>query len=213
MDLSFRFAPALLSVALTIPLSGCFAEASDESVGIASQAEHCDDEDLSCPDVVPGALTPAADQTLSHAYLGVGVQIYTCTASGGGAAWVFTAPEANLYDEHGHLAGTHFAGPTWEANDGSTVVGVKVASAASPDPTAIPWLLLTAASHAGQGRFTDITTVQRLDTVGGVAPASGCDTTTIGSVARVPYSAHYFLYKTKSHGHVQQCGAADEGHD
>jgi hypothetical protein len=119
-----------------------------------------------------------------------GVQIYTCTASPAGAAWTFQAPEATLY-RRGNVAGKHYAGPTWQALDGSTVVGAKVAQA-SPDPAAIPWLLLRAASHGGgHGRFSEVTHIQRVDTRGGLSPASGCDASTLGAVARVPYTATY----------------------
>ena len=53
----------------------------------------------------------------------VGVQIYSCNATAGGFAWAFVAPRANLYDDHGRLTMTHFGGPTWQARDGSSVVG------------------------------------------------------------------------------------------
>jgi hypothetical protein len=203
MNLSSCFTRVAFPFAVAVSLAGCFAQAGDDApVGVASQAAHGQDD---CPDVVPTALTPAGDQTLEYSYLGVGVQIYTCTANATGAAWVFTAPQADLIDDQGHHKGTHFAGPTWESNDGSKVVAAKVA-AVTVDATAIPWLLLTAISHDGSGHFADVTTVQRLDTVGGLAPATGCDATTVGSTAQVPYSAQYFLYKTKSHGHVHQCG-------
>jgi hypothetical protein len=128
----------------------------------------------------------------------VGVQIYTCTATATGPAWVFKAPEANLFSGTGEPAGTHYAGPTWEALDGSKVVGARV-SGFTPDPASIPWLLLRAASHAGEGRMDEVTFVQRLRTSGGVAPVDGCDATAAGAgaVARVPYTATYCFYEAK----------------
>ena len=39
--------------------------------------------------------------------------------------------------------------------------------------------------------------IQRLQTTGGLAPSSGCDATTVGAVARVPYTAVYFMYRTR----------------
>jgi hypothetical protein len=127
-----------------------------------------------------------------------GVQIYSCSAAAGGPAWAFRAPEARLVDRRGRFAGTHRAGPTWEALDGSSVLGAKV-EAATPDPAAIPWLLLRAASHhAGSGRMADVTFVQRLQTSGGVAPSGGCSAATVDVVARVPYRAIYCFYR--SHG-------------
>jgi hypothetical protein len=121
-----------------------------------------------------------------------GFQIYACTATAAGPAWVFKAPEADLFDRTGALAGTHFAGPTWKALDGSSVVGARVAGF-TPDPASIPWLLLSAASHAGDGRMEEVTYIQRVATVGGLAPAVGCDeaAAAAGAVARVPYTAIY----------------------
>jgi len=123
----------------------------------------------------------------------VGVQIYTCTATPTGAAWVFTAPEAALTGERGEPAGTHFAGPTWKASDGSAVVGSKLAGA-TPDPASIPWLLLGAASHDGRGRMERVAFIQRLRTRGGNPPATGCDAAMVGTVARVPYVATYCFH-------------------
>jgi hypothetical protein len=78
-----------------------------------------------------------------------GAQIYTCEAKEGRFEWSFKAPEANLFDNQGRQAGTHFAGPTWKMVDGSAVVGEVIAKADSPEPGAIPWLLLRAKSHGG----------------------------------------------------------------
>jgi uncharacterized protein DUF3455 len=160
-----------------------------------------------CPDNVPAALKPAPDQRLWQNFTGVGFQIYQCAAGGSGAAWVFQAPQADLLNEGGEVVGSHYAGPTWQALDGSTVVGRKIAAAPSPDPNAIPWLLLIAVSHDGDGRFTDVTTIQRLNTSGGKAPTTGCDPAHIGDVARVPYEAGYFFYHTDpgNGGDVPQC--------
>ena len=75
------------------------------------------------------------------------------------------------------------------------MVGSAVAKVAAPTPGNIPWLRLTAVSHTGHGRFSKVTTVQRLNTVGGIAPAAGCDGTTVGAEADVPYTANYFFYR------------------
>lgn len=135
---------------------------------------------------------------LDFHFEGVGVQIYACTATAAGPAWVFRAPEANLYDQSGALAGTHYAGPTWQALDGSTVVGARVAGF-SPDPASIPWLLLSATSHAGEGRMDEVSYVQRLATSGGVAPGTGCDAAAAaaGATVRVPYTATYCFYEAR----------------
>jgi uncharacterized protein DUF3455 len=168
------------------------------------------DQDLSqqaCPSNTPAVLAPAADQDLAFVLHATGVQIYQCSSAG---AWVFVAPDAQLYAGQdvgiGEPLGHHFAGPTWEwYPDGSTVVGKKVASA-TVDPSSIPWLLLVAASHGSAiGRMTDITSIQRLNTVGGNAPAGTC---TPGDVANVPYTADYYFYRTaQGNEHTTRCGA------
>jgi Protein of unknown function (DUF3455) len=194
-------------------LGGCSAtdSAPQESVGEAQQ-------DLSvsvCPASVPAVLTPPATESLKSKVSAVGVQIYICNAKPATPttaetyAWTFLAPQANLFNDEGRLIGTHFIGPTWQGNDGSSVVGAKL-QGATVDATAVPWLLLQAKSHAAdEGRFSDVSYVQRLSTVGGNAPTDACDAThNLGVVVQVPYSADYFFYETKTHGKVKQCGGA-----
>lgn len=120
----------------------------------------------------------------------VGVQIYSCN----GTAWIFVAPRADLFDDHGKLIITHFAGPTWQAKDGSMVVGHAEASV-TVDRTAIPWVRLSAASTT-PGRLGNTTNIQRIATTGGLAPpAADCNATTAGTVAEVPYTADYYFWK------------------
>jgi hypothetical protein len=146
----------------------------------------------------PGSLLPPAGNLpylLGH---GDGVQIYQCNATAGGFAWSFVAPRANLTDARGRVIITHFGGPTWLANDGSKVVG-SVMSIVPVSPGAIPWLLLsTTATPApqGGGLLAGATFVQRLFTVGGVAPAaSTCDANAVGTRSEVPYTAEYVFWK------------------
>jgi hypothetical protein len=91
--------------------------------------------------VIPDALRAPAGETLLRTLSADGVQIYECRARADGADWVFVAPEARLYDAQGTWIGKHYAGPTWEAADGSKVVGAVKAKVDSPDAGAIPWLL------------------------------------------------------------------------
>ena len=120
----------------------------------------------------------------------VGVQIYACNDTG----WSFVAPRANLFDDEGELIITHFAGPTWQAKDGSTVVGNAEASV-SVNPTAIPWVRLSAASTT-PGQLGNTTNVQRTGTTGGLAPpAADCNAIREGTVAEVFYTADYYFWK------------------
>jgi len=147
---------------------------------------------------VPKQLQPPAGERLLSEVHAMGYQIYSCiTADGGGFAWTLQAPDAKLFDKSGKLFGGHFAGPSWEANDGSLVMGKAVASAPSPDANSIPWLLVTVIRRSGEGVLAHVTSVQRLNTKGGKAPASGCDATHAGEVHREPYSADYAFFAPK----------------
>jgi hypothetical protein len=143
----------------------------------------------SAPDVPGGIKVPEGNKLflVGHA---VGVQIYSCTPIG----WTFVAPRANLYKDNGELVATHFAGPTWQGKDGSTVVGARV-NGVTVDATAVPWLLLSAVSTT-EGRFAKTTFIQRIATTGGLAPAAAsCNASTAGAQAEVPYTADYTFWK------------------
>lgn len=88
----------------------------------------------------------------------------------------------------------HFAGPTWEASDGSRVVGERKAKADAPQASAIPWLLLAAKSHGGDGALAKVSLLQRVETTGGKAPASGCDAAHANVEQRMAYTASYYFY-------------------
>lgn len=148
---------------------------------------------------VPANLVPPDGQVQKAVLLGIGAQVYACRASttvSSGYEWTFTAPAAVLLDDAGAIAGTHFGGPTWLGADGSRVAATVLERAPSPDPSAIPWLLLQATPGEASGSFGSVTYIQRLETTGGQAPADGCDAEHAGAVARVPYSAVYVFYGT-----------------
>jgi hypothetical protein len=108
-------------------------------------------------------------KTPDHRTAAEGAQIYECKADAGGKlAWQFREPIASLIMD-GKTVGRHFAGPGWELADGSFVRG-KVAGRA-PEATAkdIPLLKLEVASQRGAGQFTGASTIQRINTKGGVA--------------------------------------------
>jgi hypothetical protein len=134
---------------------------------------------------------------LSHQIPATGVQIYECVATKADPTkfeWVFRAPDAELFDTAGRKIGKHYAGPTWEAEDGSKVVAEVKGRDDGPDANAIPWLLLAAKSASGSGSFGRTQVIQRINTVGGKAPAGGCAQAQAGQIARVPYKATYYFY-------------------
>lgn len=151
-----------------------------------------------CASQVPDALQPTAGERLWLVTPATGVQIYECAAATdapGQYRWVFKAPEAELLDRAGRKIGKHYAGPTWELDDGSKITGTVQARADAPDAAAIPWLRLAARSAPGNGALHGTTSILRLDTVGGTAPAAGCGATEVGKQARIAYQATYQYYR------------------
>jgi hypothetical protein len=136
---------------------------------------------------------PANEQVLLHVHA-KGNQIYSCNVDGSQSTWTLKGPEAELYGNGGKSFGKHLAGPSWKANDGSQVTGKAVATMPSPDTNSIPWLLVTVVNRSGAGVLADVTSIQRLNTQGGKAPASGCDAAHVGRELRVRYSADYVFF-------------------
>jgi hypothetical protein len=146
---------------------------------------------------IPQQLQPPANLQLLRQVHAKGDQVYTCKSDAAQFTWTLKAPAAQLFDKNGKPFGKHFAGPSWEANDGSRVTGKAVANSPSPDADSIPWLLVTILTREGSGVLSQVTTIQRLNTKGGKAPASGCDASHADQEARVPYSAEYRFYAPK----------------
>lgn len=153
--------------------------------------------------LLAGAITHAAAQDIKApageiplmTVAAHGVQIYECRAApGANPAWTFVAPEADLFDASGRRIGSHGAGPFWQHEDGSRFVGTVRARADAPQPKAIPWLLLSASKQGSDGVFSRVSSVQRLNTVDGQAPADGCDSAALGKRAQMQYRADYVLY-------------------
>jgi hypothetical protein len=130
-----------------------------------------------------------------------GTQNYTCTAKpdGSGAEWKLTAPEATLYESAAAGAqqvGMHGAGPSWVANDGTRFTGDAAAAKRVPSPDgAVAWLLVPKKEGGVTGTLGGVEYVQRIDTVGGQPPATGCDPSSVGAAVKVPYSATYIFYR------------------
>jgi hypothetical protein len=149
---------------------------------------------------VPDPLRPGPGETLARIVPAQGVQIYQCRARADNPAafeWAFVAPEAELLDTKGRRIGRHYAGPHWEALDGSRVAGTVKARADAPYAGTIPWLLLAAKSAGPTGDFSAVTSIQRINTVGGAAPQTPCTAATAGRSARVDYRADYYFYAAR----------------
>jgi hypothetical protein len=129
------------------------------------------------------------NQLLFHTYA-IGVQRYRWNST----AWVFVEPVAKLFAnaDYSGETGIHYVGPTWESNSGSKVVAVRE-DGCNVDPTAIDWLLLRAVSNEGSGPFKKVSYIQRVNTVGGKAPAA--PGSSVGALIEVPYTAEYYFYR------------------
>jgi hypothetical protein len=149
---------------------------------------------------VPQSLAPPAGLKRVLEASAVGVQIYRCKSpenakDASAGAWILEGPRATLTDQRGEAVARHYAGPTWEAPDGSKITGKVSARADAPDKGAVAWLLLTAQSAGTPGRFDQVRAVQRLYTSGGAAPAAACPH--IGESLEVPYRAMYVFWATQ----------------
>jgi hypothetical protein len=150
---------------------------------------------LSCPASaqVPDAIA-APGHIVVTTFHAEGAQIYDCKADAGGKlAWQFREPIATLLSD-GKTVGRHYAGPNWEASDGSTVTGKALANAPGATPNDIPWLKLEVVARRGTGILSDVAVVQRTKTRGGVLNGS-CEQA--GAYFSAPYAADYvFLRKS-----------------
>ena len=193
------FEPALQSSTLTAALLLCAAASFTAKAGADNRS----------PELPPDCAKIAVleGNKLAFRVFAVGVQIYHWS----GTNWTFVAPEATLYADANHRrqVGTHFGtptGPAWQTTSGSKVIAQRVESC-TPDPTAIPWLLLRTITQEGNGILKGVSFVQRLNTAGGLAPLEAG--TTIDEERRVPYTAEYFFYRSTAR-HVQQANLVSD---
>jgi hypothetical protein len=171
------FGPAVTTLRTTALLALCAA---------ATLAARADDN--RAPEVPTQILVEAGNKVHFHGF-GIGFQIYTWN----GAGWGSAVPEATLFDEDGNIVAIHFAGPSWQSNSGSKVVGALPPTAVTVDTNSIPWLRLQALTAEGPGVFGVTTWIQRVNTDGGKAPST--PGAFVGQVARMPYTADYFFYR------------------
>ncbi len=147
---------------------------------------------------VPAEVTPPAGNKAVLTLVGAGDLAYECKAVAdkpGTFAWTFAGPNAKLLDANKKEVGKYYGGPTWESNDGSKVTGKQLAVAPGAAGS-IPLQLVQANPSTGKGAMTDVTYIQRLKTVGGVAPATpACGAANVGAKTTVPYQADYVFFK------------------
>jgi hypothetical protein len=145
---------------------------------------------------LPEAVRVPAGQKLMMATTGVGEITYECREKkemAGQYEWAFVGPVATLYAADRKPVGKYYAGPTWESADGSKVTGKQMAVAPS-SPGNLPLQLVKADPAMGTGAMTGVGYIQRLNTKGGVAPATGCDMAAKGKRQIVAYEADYVFY-------------------
>jgi hypothetical protein len=148
---------------------------------------------------IPDKLKIPAGHVLLFKTQAEGVQIYRSTEEDGKLIWKFKAPLAFLLQE-GQKAGYHYAGPTWEAPDGSKVQIDKIEEPAndkSPNSKpSVDWLRIKVkSSGANKGKFASVTYILRLETEGGVAPALKAEKA--GIEVGIPYKATYYFFGPK----------------
>ncbi|CAI2167420.1 8972_t:CDS:2 [Funneliformis geosporum] len=135
-----------------------------------------------------GIIVPVGNKYKFSLY-GFGVQMYKCNSVS--RTWDFVGPEANIYnkkvlkdpeDASDYLVGNHFfqkepvngGRVTWESTidcDDSSLISNLLTQIPSPDgPKNLPWLLLIATAHNGDGVFSDVTFTIRINTKQGIAP-------------------------------------------
>lgn len=140
---------------------------------------------------VPAAVA-APGEAIVATFHAEGAQIYECRSNPGGKLmWQFREPVATLVFD-GKTVGRHYAGPTWELIDGSLVQGRVVGNAPGATVDDIAWLKLEVAMRAGNGALSHVTTIQRINTDGGVAHGP-CDKA--GDFLSVPYHADYVFLR------------------
>jgi hypothetical protein len=131
-----------------------------------------------------------------------GIHLYECkprATDPNAYSWYFVVPDATLRDSGGERA-RHAAVNQWDStSDRSTVSGVLTAMQPTT-PGNLPWALIRAIPGAADGMFAGVTSIQRVNTSGGVAPATGCDAASAGSEVRVNFSADYYFYKRRGTG-------------
>jgi hypothetical protein len=170
-------------------------------LGVAVLLSACSTAPMSTMSSVDNATLPEpvrvpAGQKVRLVTTGVGEITYECrekATAAGQFEWAFVAPVATLYDRDRRSLGKYYAGPTWEASDGSKITGKQVAIAPA-SPGSIPMQLVKTEPAVGAGAMNGVSYIQRVNTKGGVAPAMACDAAGKGKRQQVAYEADYVFY-------------------
>lgn len=148
-----------------------------------------------CADVsIPEQIKPPSGNNPVLTVHAKGDQIYQCSLNGGAYSWQLQAPDAKLFDAQGRIVGNHYSGPVWEYKESSRVTGRVVNKIDIAPDSAISWLLVEVIAHKGDGLFSDVNFINRINTRGGLPPLRGCDSNHMGGEKRVPYAADYIFY-------------------
>ena len=151
------------------------------------------------PTGITAGIAAPADEVPEFALRAEGVHVFECkplAADANRFAWTFSAPDATLY-EGGRSVARHASENTFEGIADRSTVSATLRARQDGGASNLPWLLMHAQSTPDAGLFAGVTSVQRVNTRGGVAPEAGCDGSNVGKVARVPFTADYYFYRRR----------------
>jgi hypothetical protein len=166
------------------------------TLSVTSAVAFDNDNGPELPDMCSSIKVEEGNKLAFHAYA-KGVQIYKWNLVT--QTWGLVAPQAGLFAEEGYHGeiGTHYVGPKWESKSGSLVEAGRVpGTGCTPDPTAIAWILLKQIRTQGSGIFAKVTFIQRVNTVGGLAPSTPGEFD--GQIKESPYTAEYYFYRAEN---------------
>jgi hypothetical protein len=154
-------------------------------------------EELS-PAMLPEQIRARLQETVFATFMVKGVQLYECRvvrADPAAYGWAFIATEAALFDAAGNRIAEHYAGPSWHAEDGSRMTGQLRAEIDPPRRGAVVWQLFRVIPGGRPGLFSRASSLQQVNTAGGVMPPIVCHHGNAGAIARVPYTADHYLLR------------------
>jgi hypothetical protein len=161
------------------------------------------------PTGIPSQLQVPDNNSVLTKLVGVGTQNYQCISSNGSFTWNLLEAIAVLNNENDDRVGSHYflktpingGRATWEDDsDHSLVTGKTIATVAAANTNNIALLLVQAVFHGNvtNGFFSDVTYIQRLNTINGVPRASFCNSTAVNDTIAVAYQADYWFYTNTS---------------